>query len=47
VLVATIYAFLMVRLATEAAIVAAPALPLTAVAVADHLRERRLERAAT
>jgi hypothetical protein len=47
VLIATFYAFVMVRLATEAAIIAAPALPLTAVAIADHLRERRLERSAT
>jgi peptide/nickel transport system permease protein len=41
VVLATIYAFVLVRLAPEAAVVAAPVLPFTALGIADHLRERR------
>jgi hypothetical protein len=41
---ATAYAFVMVRVAPEAAVVVAPILPFTSIGVADHLRERRLER---
>ena len=43
--VAVVYAFVMVRLAPVPTILVAPVLPFTSVAVADHLRERRLERA--
>lgn len=45
VLCATAYAFVMVRVAPEATIIVAPVLPFTSIAIADHLRERRLERA--
>jgi hypothetical protein len=41
---ATLYAFVMVRVAPEAGIIVAPVLPFTSVGLADHLRERRLER---
>jgi len=44
VICATAYAFVMVRVAPEATIIVAPVLPLTAIGLADHLRERRLER---
>jgi hypothetical protein len=42
---ATVYAFVMVRIAPGPAVIVAPVLPFTAIALADHLRERRLERA--
>jgi hypothetical protein len=42
---ATAYVFLMIRVAPEAALVVAPALPFTSLGVADHLRERRPESA--
>jgi hypothetical protein len=45
VLCATVYAFLMVRVAPEATVIVAPILPFTGLALADHLRERRVERA--
>jgi hypothetical protein len=44
VLVATLYAFVMVRLAPQPTIVIAPVLPFTSLGIADHLRERRLAR---
>ena len=43
-LCATVYAFVMVRIAPGPTILVAPVLPFTSVALADHLRERRLER---
>lgn len=46
VLVATVYTFLMIRLAGDLVLIVAPALPFTAIGVADHLSERRRERAA-
>jgi hypothetical protein len=38
---AAAYAFVTVRLAPEATLIAAPFLPFTSLGVADHLRERR------
>ncbi len=46
VLVAAVYTFLMVRLAGDLVLIVAPALPLSAIGVADHLSERRRERVA-
>jgi hypothetical protein len=46
VLVASVYTFFMVRLAGDLVLIVAPALPLSAIGVADHLAERRRERAA-
>jgi hypothetical protein len=46
VFVATVYTFLMVRLAGDLVLIVAPALPLSAIGVADHLVERRRDRAA-
>jgi hypothetical protein len=46
VLVATAYTFLMVRLAGDLVLIVAPAFPLSAIGVADHLSERRRERTA-
>jgi hypothetical protein len=43
---ATLYAFVLVRTAGAAALLAAPALPLTGIGVADHLSETRREREA-
>jgi hypothetical protein len=43
VLLASLYVFLMVRVAPEAALFAAPVLPFSSIGVADHLRERRRE----
>jgi hypothetical protein len=44
VVVVTAYTFVVVRVAPEVAFIAAPVLPFTSIGVADHLRERRLER---
>ena len=44
VLLATAYAFVMVRLAPQPTIVIAPVLPFTSIGIVDHLRERRLTR---
>jgi hypothetical protein len=44
---ATAYAFLLVRVAPEAALLVTPILPFTTIGVADHLRERRREREAS
>jgi hypothetical protein len=44
VLFATVYAFVMVRIAPGPAIIVAPVLPFTSIGLADHLRERRVER---
>lgn len=46
VIVAAAYAFLLVRVADGAVLLMGPALPFTAIGVADHLAERRRERAA-
>lgn len=46
VVVATVYVFLMLRLAGDLVLIVAPALPFSAIGVADHLSERRRERAA-
>jgi len=46
VLIATVYTFLMVRLAGDLVLIVAPALPLSAIGVADHMAERRHERVA-
>lgn len=45
VLAVTAYTFLTVRIVPEAALLAAPMLPFTAVGIADHLNDRKLERA--
>lgn len=45
VLIAATYAFFLARTAAPAVIVAGPALPLTAIGMADHWSERRLRRA--
>ncbi len=45
VLVVSAWAFLTVRLTPEVVLVLGPALPFTCLGVADHLSERRLERA--
>jgi hypothetical protein len=42
---ATLYAFLMVRVAPEATLLVAPVLPFSSIGIADHLRERRPETA--
>lgn len=42
--VASVYAFVMLRVASEPTLLVAPALPLTAIGIADHLYERRKER---
>jgi hypothetical protein len=44
---ATAYAFFLVRVAPEAAVLIGPILPFTTIGVADHLRERRREREAS
>ena len=44
VLAVAAYVFLLLRVAPEVALVITPALPFTAVGVADHLSERRRER---
>ena len=46
VVVATLYAFALVRMAGPVVLVAAPIFPFTAIGLADHWTERRLERAA-
>ena len=46
VLLATVYTFLMIRLAGDLVLIVAPAFPLSAIGVSDHLSERRRERAA-
>src|SRR5204863_3504781 len=45
--IASVYAFLIVRMATGLGLLVAPILPLTAIGVADHLAERRQEREAS
>jgi hypothetical protein len=45
VVLATLYAFLMVRVAPEATLLVAPVLPFSSIGIADHLRERRPETA--
>jgi hypothetical protein len=42
---ATVFVFVVVRLAPEVAVVLTPMLPLTSIGVADHLLDRRTERA--
>jgi hypothetical protein len=44
VLIASLYAFILVRVAGGLALLPAPVLPLTGIGVADHLSERRWER---
>jgi hypothetical protein len=44
--VATVYTFVLVRLAGAVALLAAPMFPFTSIGVADHLSERRREREA-
>jgi hypothetical protein len=44
VVVASVYTFALVRLAGPVVLVAAPVFPFTAIGLADHLTERRLER---
>lgn len=46
VVVAALYCFVLARVAGAAVVVATPVLPFTALGVADHLAERRAERAA-
>jgi hypothetical protein len=43
---ASLYTFVLVRVAPDVALLAAPVLPFTGIGVADHLSERRSERAA-
>lgn len=45
--VVTIYCALLLRTVSEVALLIAPALPFTAIGVADHLSERRLEKRAS
>jgi hypothetical protein len=45
--VVSAYAFILVRTLTPAGLLLAPVLPFTAVGVADHLSERRRDRAAS
>ena len=42
----TAYTFVTVRVVPEAALLAAPILPFTAIGLADHVSDRKLERAA-
>ena len=44
--VATVYTFVLVRVAAELALLPAPIFPFTAIGVADHLSERRREQEA-
>jgi hypothetical protein len=44
VLSVSVYAFVMVRLVPDVALLLAPTLPFTCLGVADHLAERRRER---
>jgi hypothetical protein len=46
VVVATVYCWVLLRTASELALIIGPALPFTALGIADHLSERRSERAA-
>jgi hypothetical protein len=46
VLAVSVFAFLLVRVAGEMALLLAPVLPFTAIGVADHLSETRRDRAA-
>jgi hypothetical protein len=46
VVVATVYTFVLVRMAAELALLPAPIFPFTAIGVADHLSERRQDREA-
>jgi hypothetical protein len=41
---ATFYVFILLRLATDVALLAGPVLPFTGIGVADHLSERRRDR---
>jgi hypothetical protein len=45
VILATVYVFVLVRVASEAALLMAAALPLTSIGIADHLSERKVRRA--
>lgn len=45
--VATVYAFVLAHTAGAAVLLPLPVLPFTAIGIADHLAERRWERAAT
>jgi hypothetical protein len=47
VLVASLYTFALLRTAGAVALLPAPVFPLTAIGIADHLSERRYERAST
>jgi hypothetical protein len=47
VLAVTAYTFITIRIVPEAALLAAPILPFTAIGLADHLADIKLERAAT
>lgn len=47
VLAVSAYVFILVRVAGEITLLLAPALPFTAIGVADHLSERKQERLAT
>jgi hypothetical protein len=46
VLVASLYAFVLVRVAGPAVLLTAPVLPFTVLGVADHLSERKREKQA-
>jgi hypothetical protein len=46
VLIASVYTFVLVRIAGPVVLVAAPVFPFTAIGLADHMMERRLERSA-
>jgi hypothetical protein len=46
VLVASLYTFILVRVAGPIVLLPAPVFPLTAIGIADHLSERKLEREA-
>ena len=47
VVAASVYVFLLIRTVPDAAILVAPILPFTGIGVADHLSERKAERAAS
>lgn len=47
VLVASLYAYITIRTAGDLILLVAPALPFSSIGVADHLSERRRERAAS
>jgi hypothetical protein len=45
VLVVSLYVYLMIRVAGDVTLLLAPTLPFTCLGVADHLVERRIEKA--